>query len=322
MLLKSADNKSKRLALLEHLQRSPLLDSSQKTWLKEYLVRVKKGMEGERASAYYLDSYFKDSKNHVLLHDVRLIVDGETAQIDHLIINRAFGIYVIETKNYAGNLVINEHGEFAAEYGELKYGIPSPIEQGHRHERVLIKVLEQLQITGRMSTKPDFHHVVMLNTKATIRRPPVEAFDASSVIKADQFHTWHKKLISKSRFRTVLKAVLNLRSLDTIQAWGEKLAGQHRPADLLTLPKFLQPKSPAQLARTNPMTGLNSAPVKRHTSAANPLSTKPTGLTDQPKKLICSHCNTKITFAEGKFCWGNLARFKGQQYCREHQAMH
>lgn len=46
------------------------------------------------------------------MHDLRFAFDGEVAQIDHLIINRAFGIYLIETKNYAGNLVINDHGEF------------------------------------------------------------------------------------------------------------------------------------------------------------------------------------------------------------------
>jgi len=34
MLLKSADDKSKRLALLEELQRSQLLDSGQKRWLR------------------------------------------------------------------------------------------------------------------------------------------------------------------------------------------------------------------------------------------------------------------------------------------------
>ena len=112
MLLKSADDKSRRLALLEDLQRSPVLDFTQKKWLKEELMRQKKGIQGERESAFYLNSHFKDGVNHVVLHDLRFAFDGEVAQIDHLIINRAFGIYLIETKNYAGNLVINDHGEF------------------------------------------------------------------------------------------------------------------------------------------------------------------------------------------------------------------
>lgn len=81
MILKSADDKSKRLALLEELQRSPMLDESQKKWLRDELMRLKKGIQGERDSAHYLDSYFKDGENHVVLHDLRFVVNGDVAQI-------------------------------------------------------------------------------------------------------------------------------------------------------------------------------------------------------------------------------------------------
>ena len=37
MLIKSADDKTKRLALLEDLQKSPLLDMHQKEWLRPTL---------------------------------------------------------------------------------------------------------------------------------------------------------------------------------------------------------------------------------------------------------------------------------------------
>ncbi len=66
MILKSADDKSKRLALLEGLQRSSILDSMQKKWLRDELMRLKKGIQGERDSAYYLDNYFKNQDNRVI----------------------------------------------------------------------------------------------------------------------------------------------------------------------------------------------------------------------------------------------------------------
>jgi Nuclease-related domain len=81
--------------------------------LREELHRFKKGLQGERESAHYLDSHFKDSANHSLIHDLRLVVDDEVAQIDHLVFARAGLIYLIETKNYSGNLIVNEHGEWA-----------------------------------------------------------------------------------------------------------------------------------------------------------------------------------------------------------------
>src|SRR5690349_19734000 len=48
MLLKLADDKSKRVSLLEDLQKSTLLDARQKKWLREELGRLRKGIQGEQ----------------------------------------------------------------------------------------------------------------------------------------------------------------------------------------------------------------------------------------------------------------------------------
>lgn len=183
MALKSADDKSKRLVLLEELQRSPALDLSQKKWLREELMRIRKGIQGELESAHY----FSGTESNVLLHDLRFVIDGGVTQIDHLILNRMGSVYLLETKNYACNLVINDRGEFTAEYENARFGIASPIEQSLRHEKVLRQLLERLDIVGRTQKHPDFHHVVMLHPKATIERPPAKSFDTANVIKADQF---------------------------------------------------------------------------------------------------------------------------------------
>ena len=315
MLLKSADDKTKRLAMLEELQQSTGLDAQQKKWAREELNRFKKGIQGERESAYYLDSHFKDGENHVVLHDLRLMLDGEVAQIDHLVINRTGHFFLIETKNYAGNLEINAHGEFTVNYDGDRYGIPSPLEQSHRHERVLLKLLERLEITGRVDKQPDVHHVVMMHPKAVIHRPDTKAFDTSFLIKADQFPSWHKKFADGIGAATVLKALFNIRSLETIKEWGEKLKRQHRPANLLTLPNFVQPKP--QLAAAVPT---SKAPAQTPTAAP---TTPALAETDASlaKKLICAHCHDKISYPEGKFCWSNAKRFGGLQYCREHQGL-
>ena len=243
MLLKTADDKSKRLALLEDLQRSTMLDARQKKWLRDELVRLRKGIQGERDSAYYLDQYFKHGANHVVLHDLRFVVDGDVAQIDHLVINRGFGIYLFETKNYSGNLAINDHGEFTAQYDDMHFGIPSPIEQSQRHARILKRLLKNLGIGNRIGGEMNFFHVVLVHPKSIIERPASKAFDTTNVIKADQFPSWHKKFVDKEgTFGETLKLMVNIRGLDTIQDWAKKLVRQHRPADLLELPDFMQPK--------------------------------------------------------------------------------
>ena len=148
MLLKSADDKSKRLRLLEELQQSPLLDSAQRDWLQKELDRLRKGIQGEKDAAHYLDNYLSGSDRSVLMHDLRFEVDGEVAQIDHVLLTRAAGIMLFETKNFSGNLRINEHGEFSVNYGAREYGIPSPLEQSRRHANVLKKLLVSCQISN------------------------------------------------------------------------------------------------------------------------------------------------------------------------------
>ena len=76
-------------------------------------------------------------------------------------------------------------------------------------------------------------------------RAPVKTFDSSNVIKADQFPTWHSQFVEKTGFTDVLKMAVNIRALDTIKEWGEKLKRQHRPANQLDLPEFMQPRVPA-----------------------------------------------------------------------------
>lgn len=158
MLIKAADDKTKRLALLEDLRKSSLLDARQKEWLRDELRRCKAGMEGERAAAFYLDGHYKDGQNNVLLHDLRFQVDDEVAQIDHMVINRTGYMVLIETKNYSGDLEVNAHGEFTVRYGKERYGIPSPYEQSRRHARILGKLLE---ISTRTDKLLEFHNVVL-----------------------------------------------------------------------------------------------------------------------------------------------------------------
>lgn len=317
MLTKSADDKSKRLALLQDLQKSPLLDARQKEWLRDELRRCKYGIDGEREAAFYLDRHYKDSQNNVLLHDLRFQVDGDVAQIDHLLINRTGYMVLIETKNYSGDVEVNDHGEFTVRYGRERFGIPSPFEQSRRQARVLARLLERLEIGSRTDKLPDFHNVVMMHPKAIIKRPSPKTFDTGFLIKADQFLAWHEKLVEGIRSGALIKALFNMRSLETIQEWGEKLKRQHRPQDPLTLPDFMQPRPhPPHVAEpVQPMPKATAVPLAPTVQEPAP------AVAPVAKKLICAHCGIKISYPEGKFCWNNANRFGGLQYCREHQAL-
>ncbi len=304
MILKNADDKSSQLGQLEQRLADRTLNGAQKQWLTDELFRLRMGIQGERDAAFYLDSHFKDSENHVVIHDLRVEVDGDVAQIDHLVFYRAGGIYLFETKNYGGSLLINDHGEFTADYGRVRYGIPSPIEQSHRHERVLHKLLDRLDIGGRTQRQLDMHHLVLVHPKAIIKRPAEKVFSTHNVMKADQFPAWHKKRTDNIGTLQVFSLMANMRSVDTVREWGEKLGRQHRPAPLRPLPEHLFPAAPPAPATIQPNTPALAAADNAQLA----------------RKLVCAECGARITFAEGKFCWSNERRFGGLQYCREHQA--
>jgi hypothetical protein len=206
------------------------------------------------------------------------------------------------------------------------------IEQSKRHERILHRVLERLEIKNRNGGPMDLFHVVMLHPQAQITRPPAKAFDTRNVIKADQFPTWHSQFAEKEGgVGAVLRFAVNIRSLDTIKDWGEKLVRQHRPANQLDLPEFMQPSKPAPTTQRPDVSKPEAAVAQRpHVAFDGPArSSEPEGggakgtsvLSPAPeKKLICAQCSVKISYPEGKFCWNNSRRFGGLQYCREHQS--
>jgi hypothetical protein len=58
------------------------------------------GIKGENKAVYELNFNFENSKNSILLHDIRLEVNGRVAQIDHRLITRALVRFIFETKHF------------------------------------------------------------------------------------------------------------------------------------------------------------------------------------------------------------------------------
>jgi hypothetical protein len=310
MLIKAADDKTKRLRLLEDLQSSSKLDSRQKDWLGKELRNTKQGMQGEKSAAHYLDNYLATSKNFMVIHDLRISVEGEVAQIDHLLVGRAFFI-LLETKTFGGDIDVNDRGEFSVQYpGERVYDIPSPYEQSRRHENVLQKLLEKLEIRPRTGKRHQMEHVVLVDPNRAIRRPNDRHLDTSFLVKADQFPDWHKKWADKNPGVVELfSTLLDVRGQDTIKEWAEKISRQHRPTSLLDLPDFMKPRN--GLLEPSPAISVNVSKTPAQRAAQLPAAEK--------RKLACASCGVKISFSEGKFCWNQEQRFGGYQYCREHQ---
>src|SRR4030043_617015 len=132
MLIKKRDSKQAEIDELATLLSLPL--PANKRFLIERELRfIKSGDQGETDAAYFIDFHFSSSNRWVVLHDLRLEYQDKVAQIDHLLINCFFDIYVLESKNFSYGLKITDTGEFLVNNGKDYFAIESPIEQNKRH---------------------------------------------------------------------------------------------------------------------------------------------------------------------------------------------
>jgi hypothetical protein len=240
MIIKRIDSKQEEIQELEVLLKAKLIPN-QRFLIERELKAIRSGVSGERDSAYYIDFYFRDSRSWAVIHDLRLEYKSQVAQIDHLLINRMFDIYVLESKNYSYKLKITPEGEFQVYYGKQYVGIPSPIEQDKRHIHLLGRFLKHYDILPkrvRISIRPRFKNLILVSPKSIIIRPLEKKFDTSSVIKADTLRTRIDQEVDKQKLLANLATISKICSSSTLMETARTLAGFHKPKRIDFRAKF------------------------------------------------------------------------------------
>jgi hypothetical protein len=148
MILKHKDSSAEDIKELNRLL-TLNLSAKQRSLVELELKANMSGNSGEGSSAYYIDFEYKDSKNWVVIHDIRIEHSNRVAQIDHLLINRFLEIYVLESKNYFYGIKVTENGEFLRYTGKAFQGIESPIEQNKRHVDLLQKTIDDRNLAPK-----------------------------------------------------------------------------------------------------------------------------------------------------------------------------
>ncbi|WP_372627680.1 nuclease-related domain-containing protein, partial [Arsukibacterium sp.] len=111
-----------------------------KTQTSSASIKLDAGIKQEHDVAFYLRRAYKNSENVMVLNDLRIEHDGESAQIDHLIAY-TYGFIVVESKSIRGEVVVNEHSEWTRSYKGQWSGIPSPIKQAELQLKLLKEYL-------------------------------------------------------------------------------------------------------------------------------------------------------------------------------------
>ena len=240
MIIKSMDSKKEDLDELSSLLKEKLT-SSQRFLIERELKRMRSGVRGEKDSAYYLNFYFGNSENWAVIHDLRIEHEGQVAQIDHLMINRLFDIYVLESKNFSYGIKITREGEFHVYDGKQYFGIPSPIEQNKRHIHLLSHFLEFHKILPKrvgLQIRPKFKNFILVSPRSVITRPSQKEFNTNMVIKADTLRTKIDKEVEKIDPVGGLSSISKFCSFATIEEVAKKIASFHRPIKINFRAKF------------------------------------------------------------------------------------
>ncbi|SNR75991.1 nuclease-related domain-containing protein [Desulfurobacterium atlanticum] len=283
MIIKEATYRKKEIEELEKLLKREDLTKRQIFLIERELYRIRKGIKGEKDAAYFINFYFKDSKNWFVLHDLRLEYKGRVAQIDHLLINRLFHIYILETKNMGQKIEITETGEFIIHYKKSRFGIPSPIEQNLRHQALLKEIIENeklLPVSFGIRIKPRYFSYVLVHPNTIIKRPQKDKFDTSSIIKADQIYNITQK---NAENLGIILDIVKLSSEETVKTFARKLLRFHRKSEVNWYKYFN---------------------IKEKITDYKP-----------PRQYFCAKCKATISEKEALYCWDRKKIFGGKAYC-------
>lgn len=235
MILKQPDGKIPQIQALETLLSSA--PETVKPKIQKELHMLRAGIKGEQETMYHIDFNLRDSENYVVIHDLRLEINGNVAQIDHLLIHRHMRVYSIETKHFHAGIKINDDGEFMQWNGYKKVyeGIPSPIAQNQRHIRVLNEVFENCIALPKLlglELNPSFHSRVVVNNDARIDRS--KKFDSKELVKSEYLYESIKKDFENVGIGARLKSA----SLEDIEDVARQLMVLHQPITIDYRAKF------------------------------------------------------------------------------------
>ena len=295
MILKNTDSKDHQITELQRLLSGATGDRRNR--IDQELRILRAGIKGEQEAAYLIDFSRKDSRHTNVIHDLRLEIDGQVAQIDHLVINQVLYCYVLETKHFSSGFKITEEGEFLRwnDYRKCYEGMPSPLAQNERHLAVLRKAFERIEMPTRLGIRLPitFFPLVLVSQNARIDRP--KRFDTSRIVKADMLEAFIDKLVDKAGVLDVIGGLAKIVSIETLEGIGRKLVRMHKPATIDYKIRF-----GCENGESKRVPSKDSIP---NISVQVPPPISQHGLNASSGSLVCKHCGkgSHLSIQHGRY---------------------
>jgi hypothetical protein len=229
------------------------------------------GYDAERQMAHYLRRAFAEDPRKFVFHNLRLERRGEVAQIDHLILHR-FGLLIIESKSVAGQVSVNEHGEWTRWWNRQGRGMPSLVLQARRQLDLLLSLLDdhttELMDRSMLGLKQ--------RTLSGVRRDVLVAIsdggritrkaDVPELVKADQVPDRVRAVIQAEQEKTFGSFGFTDAEMTRIQAF---LRSRHVPVPAQEAPAAPEPTQ----TRAAPVSAPPAEPARPERPSAAPVRT-------------------------------------------------
>jgi hypothetical protein len=222
--------------------------------------RNQAGLEAERTMAFYLRRAFADEREIFVYNDLRLVLNGDVAQIDHLVLHRS-GMVIVESKSVSGEVAVNKCGEWTRRSGRQVVGMPSPVLQAERQEKLLRLMLRANEerilnrvLFGKLQTRFNKYWPVDIFVAIADRGRIKREIEVPELLKADQVPDAIREIIRRHK--------QSRRSLNPLNGEGDRKLAEDEFGRLVEFLRLSHTPSKAASAQTN-----------RRNSEAKPLST-------------------------------------------------
>jgi len=233
MLIKDRDDRNGAIEQLKDLL-SLNLSPRKKFLIERELKNISPCDDGGKNAAHLINFYCADSRNWAIIHDLKIEANGFSTQIDHILINQFFDIYLVESKNYTYNLKITANGEFLVFDGRKYQFVNSPIEENQKRIQALRKILAVNKIIPKrlgIPVNPQIKSYVLVSPGASVLRPPKSVYDTSSVVSADYLTETLIKNVESVRFvLQKLRRLPRAYNAKTLEKAAAKLASLNLPS--------------------------------------------------------------------------------------------
>lgn len=214
------------------------------------------GVKAEKQMAHYLDRAFLDDPDVFVFHDIRFELDGDTAQIDHLILYTC-GFHIVESKSVTSTIRVNEQDGWERLWNGAWKGMASPILQAQRQGEFLARFLNKnahhmlkaaLPFIEFDYRKLRFEPWVAISDDGVIHQkvqPP-----HGNLLKADQIPDALREQIEEDKRALSLKDILtsspfkdcpNWIQDDALKRLAKWVANAHRPKHREAAPPRVDP---------------------------------------------------------------------------------